>query len=86
MVYARYGLLIVVPFLTYAHNLPLAVWLGQGILGLVAITGIVVVFYLVIGGRHASLIHQAFTSTCTQRQTLSTDSIQAATTACRPCS
>ncbi len=45
MVYSRFGLLIFVPFLSYSHNLPLAVWLGQGILGIVAFIGIVVLFY-----------------------------------------
>lgn len=37
LVYARYGLLIQVPFLTHPHNLPLAVWMNQGLLGLVAL-------------------------------------------------
>jgi O-antigen ligase len=45
MVYSRYSLLIFVPYLTYSHNLPLAVWLGQGILGLAALAGIVIAFY-----------------------------------------
>jgi putative inorganic carbon (HCO3(-)) transporter len=45
MVYSRYSLLIFVPYLTYSHNLPLAVWLGQGILGLAALAGIVLAFY-----------------------------------------
>lgn len=45
MVYSRFGLMIFVPFLTYSFNLPLAVWLGQGLLGLVAFIGIVVLFY-----------------------------------------
>ncbi len=48
MVYSRYSLLIFVPFLTYAHNLPLAVWLGQGLLGLLALAGIIVVFYRLV--------------------------------------
>lgn len=45
MVYSRFGLMIFVPFLTYSFNLPLAVWLGQGLLGLVAFVGIIVLFY-----------------------------------------
>jgi cytochrome c-type biogenesis protein CcmH/NrfG len=48
MVYSRYGLLIPVPFLTYTHNLALAVWMGQGLLGLVALVGLVASFYLFI--------------------------------------
>jgi O-antigen ligase len=48
MVYSRFSLLIFVPFLTYAHNLPLAVWLGQGILGLLALTGIILAFYRLV--------------------------------------
>ncbi|GIL11325.1 MAG: hypothetical protein BroJett038_00450 [Chloroflexota bacterium] len=48
MVYSRYSLLIFVPFLTYAHNLFLAVWLGQGLLGLVALAGIVITFYALV--------------------------------------
>lgn len=42
MVYSRYGILIQVPFLTYAHNLLLSVWMGQGLLGLIAFSGIVI--------------------------------------------
>ncbi|HLF26789.1 MAG TPA: tetratricopeptide repeat protein [Anaerolineae bacterium] len=45
MVYARYSLLIFVPYLTYPHNLPLSVWLNQGLLGLIALGGIVATFY-----------------------------------------
>jgi O-antigen ligase len=45
MVYSRYSLLIQVPFLTYAHNLPLSIWLNQGLLGLIAMAGIVISFY-----------------------------------------
>ncbi len=48
MVYSRYSLLIFVPFLTYAHNLFLSVWLGQGLLGLLALAGIVVTFYVLV--------------------------------------
>jgi tetratricopeptide (TPR) repeat protein len=48
MVYSRYSLLIFVPFLTYSHNLPLAVWLNQGLLGLLAFGGIVVAFYVFV--------------------------------------
>ncbi len=45
MVYSRFSLLIFVPYLTYSHNLPLTVWLGQGLLGLAALAGIVIAFY-----------------------------------------
>ncbi|NJN16111.1 MAG: hypothetical protein HC822_07415 [Oscillochloris sp.] len=41
-IYSRYGLLIQVPYLTYSHNLLLAVWLGGGIsalLGMVWMIG-----------------------------------------------
>lgn len=48
MVYSRFVLMIFVPFLSYSHNLPLAVWLGQGILGIVSFIGIVVLFYAYI--------------------------------------
>jgi O-antigen ligase/Tfp pilus assembly protein PilF len=48
MVYSRYVLLIFVPFVTYAHNLPLAIWLNQGLLGLLAFAGIVVTLYLFV--------------------------------------
>ncbi len=48
MVYSRYQLLIDVPFLYYAHNLPLAVWLGQGFLGIVGLGWLVVRFYRLI--------------------------------------
>lgn len=48
LVYARYGLLIQVPFLYHAHNLPLAVWLGQGLPGLVALAALVVTFVLLV--------------------------------------
>ncbi len=45
MIYSRYSLMIFVPLFTYSHNLPLAIWLGQGLLGLVAFAGIVLLFY-----------------------------------------
>jgi O-antigen ligase len=45
MVYSRYQLLIQVPFLYYTHNLFLAIGLGHGILGLIALTGLIVQFY-----------------------------------------
>lgn len=48
MVYSRYGLLIQVPFLTYAHNLVLSIWRNQGLLGLVAFGGLVASFYLFV--------------------------------------
>lgn len=36
MVYSRYGLLLHVPYLYYAHNLFLEIWLEQGVIGLSA--------------------------------------------------
>ena len=39
MVYSSYLLLVHVPFLYYAHNLFLDIWLGQGLLGLLAFMG-----------------------------------------------
>ncbi len=47
-VYSRYQLLIDVPFLYYAHNLPLAVWLGQGILGVLGLVWLLVQFYRMV--------------------------------------
>jgi hypothetical protein len=52
MVYSRYSLLIFVPFLTYAHNLPLSVWLNQGLLGLTALAGTIVAFYVFVRCAH----------------------------------
>jgi O-antigen ligase len=40
MVYSQFQLLIGVPFLGYAHNLPLAIWLAQGLLGLLGFFGL----------------------------------------------
>ncbi len=48
MVYSRYQLLIDVPFLYYAHNLPLAVWLGQGLLGIIGLGWLVVAFFRLV--------------------------------------
>jgi len=45
MVYSRYQLYIHVPFLSYAHNLFLSVSLGQGLLGLIALVGLMILFY-----------------------------------------
>lgn len=45
MVYSRYQLYIPVPFLSYAHNLFLSVSLGQGLLGLITLIGILILFY-----------------------------------------
>lgn len=45
MVYSRYLLLISVPYLYYAHNLFLSVWLGQGILGVIALVSLLVAFF-----------------------------------------
>ena len=46
MVYSRYQLLILVPFLTYSHNLFLSVALGQGVLGLLALAWLLIGFYV----------------------------------------
>lgn len=45
LVYSRYQLLIPVPYLEYAHNLFLCVWLGQGLLGITALLWLLVEFY-----------------------------------------
>ena len=45
MLYSRYQLLIQVPYLYYAHNLWLSVGLGQGVLGLLGLAGLLVAFY-----------------------------------------
>jgi tetratricopeptide (TPR) repeat protein len=50
MIYSRYGLLIQVPFLTYPHNLPLAVWFNQGLLGIAALLGFIISFYSYVFG------------------------------------
>jgi O-antigen ligase len=48
LVYSRYQLLIPVPFLTYTHNLFLAVGLGLGLMGLVALIWLLFGFYLFV--------------------------------------
>lgn len=45
MAYSRYAILITVPRYTYSHNLYLTVWLGQGLLGLVSFSGMILAFY-----------------------------------------
>jgi putative inorganic carbon (HCO3(-)) transporter len=45
LVYSKYILLIPHAFLTYAHNLPLAIWLNQGLLGLVSFGWTLIAFY-----------------------------------------
>ncbi len=45
MVYSRYQLLIQSPYLTYSHNLFLSVGLGLGLLGLAALTWLLISFY-----------------------------------------
>ncbi|MCB0207896.1 MAG: O-antigen ligase family protein [Anaerolineae bacterium] len=45
MVYSHYQLLIHVPYLYYAHNILLAVSLGQGLLGLIAFLWLLIAFY-----------------------------------------
>jgi len=64
LLYSRYVLMIQAPFLTYAHNLPLSVWLNQGLLGLTAFLGVVAAFYLfayrVYGTRPSRLFHGAW--------------------------
>lgn len=49
MIYSRYVLLIRVPFLTYAHNLFLAVWLSHGLLGILGFGWLVFVLARLIG-------------------------------------
>jgi len=41
MVYSHFQLLILVPFLEYAHNLFLCVWLAQGLLGVLGLCGMI---------------------------------------------
>lgn len=48
LIYSRYGLLIQVPFLTYAHNLILSVWMGQGLPGLVTFGLLIITFYRLV--------------------------------------
>ena len=45
MVLSKYALLIQVPFLTYAHNLYLQVWLEHGLLGVIAWLWLMVALY-----------------------------------------
>jgi len=45
LVYSRYQLLIPVPFLTYTHNLFLAIGFGMGFLGLVALMWLLISYY-----------------------------------------
>lgn len=56
MIYSRYVLLIQSPFLTYTHNLPLAVWLGQGILGLLGLGALLLGLsrLMILAGRNAA--------------------------------
>lgn len=49
MIYSRYQLLIQVPYITYSHNLFLAVGLSLGVLGLAALAWLLVVFYRYVG-------------------------------------
>jgi O-antigen ligase/Flp pilus assembly protein TadD len=65
MVYSRYGLLLQVPFLSYAHNLPLSVWLNQGLLGAIALAALIVTFYVFVyrvgrSGRATAVFHGAW--------------------------
>lgn len=48
LVYSRFQLLIGVPYLTYAHNLLLAVWLAQGLIGLVGFIALALAFLRVV--------------------------------------
>ncbi|MBN1218843.1 MAG: O-antigen ligase family protein [Anaerolineae bacterium] len=48
MVYSRYQLLMHVPYLYYAHNLFLSVGLGQGLLGVLALVGLILAFYVFV--------------------------------------
>jgi hypothetical protein len=56
LTYSRYQLLISVPFLTYTHNLFLAIGLGLGILGLISLIWLLISFYyFVIRAERAGL-------------------------------
>jgi tetratricopeptide (TPR) repeat protein len=48
MIYSKYILLIPHAYLTYAHNLPIAVWMNQGLLGLVSLCWMLLAFYTLI--------------------------------------
>lgn len=48
MTYSRYQLLIDVPYLYYPHNIFLAIWLGQGILGVLVWGWIIIQFYRLV--------------------------------------
>jgi hypothetical protein len=48
LVYSQFGLMLQVPFLNHPHNLLLVIWMGQGLLGLIALVGLVLTFYLLI--------------------------------------
>ena len=50
LVYSKYILLIPHVFLTYPHNLILAVWLNQGLLGLLSFVWLLVAFYRPVVG------------------------------------
>jgi hypothetical protein len=67
LVYSRYGLLIQVPFLTYAHNLALSVWMGHGLPGLLVFGLLLLTFYrfvwrVIRSGRVRRLFHAAWLS------------------------
>ncbi len=46
LIYSRFGLMIYVPFLQHPHDLFLWVWMGNGLLGLLALIGLVIAGWL----------------------------------------
>lgn len=48
LVYSRYGLIIQVPFLGYAHNMYLSAWMGQGLLGFIGLLGMITMLALFV--------------------------------------
>lgn len=48
LVYSKYILLIPHLYLSYAHSLPLAIWLNQGVLGIASFTWLLIAFYRLV--------------------------------------
>ncbi len=48
LVYSKYILVIPHAYLTYAHNLPIAVWMNQGLLGLASFGWMLLAFYALV--------------------------------------
>ena len=48
LIYSRFGLLLQVPYLQHPHNLILMIWMGNGLLGLVALLGLYIAYPLYV--------------------------------------